>query len=181
MAGIVPIAVASYDAELDPEQKLDAVIVLGAAIYRDKPSPVFAARLDYARDLWLAKRAPVVIVTGGVGEGEKLSEAEVGRNYLVTSGLGSEAILVEPASRTTFENVCNAATLAQHAGLTKLAIVSDPLHLRRALVLAGDAGLSAVPAATPYTRYRGAWVRLKFTLRESYFLARRLLAGRQAC
>jgi uncharacterized SAM-binding protein YcdF (DUF218 family) len=178
---LVPLSIATYDTSLSDAESLDAVIVLGAAIYRDKPSPVFAARLDYARDLWRAGRAATVIVTGGVGEGEALSEAEVGRSYLTAQGVHPDAILVEKLSRTTFENLCNAALVAKRSEIKKVAIVSDPLHLRRALVLARDAGLDAVPAGTPYTRYRGAWTRFKFTMRESYFLGRRLITGGEPC
>lgn len=178
---LVPLSIATYDTALADSESLDGVIVLGAAIYRNKPSPVFAARLDWARDLWRASRVETVIVTGGVGEGEALSEAEVGRSYLAAQGVHPDAILIEKLSRTTFENLCNAALFAERGELKKVAIVSDPLHLRRALVLARDAGLDAVPAGTPYTRYRGIWTRLKFTLRESYFLGRRLIAGSERC
>lgn len=181
LLALAPVSVATYDTELPEAESFDAAIVLGAAIYRDKPSPVFAARLDYARDLLRAKRASFVIVTGGVGEGEKLSEAEVGRNHLVAHGVDARSVLVEMTSRTTFENLCNAAQVAKPFGFQRFAVVSDPLHLRRALLLASDAGLSAIPAGTPYTRYRSIDTRLTFLLRESYFVARRLVTGRQEC
>jgi uncharacterized SAM-binding protein YcdF (DUF218 family) len=179
--GLVPIRIATYDTTFPEAQTVDAAIVLGAAIYRDRPSPVFAARLDYARDLLRARRAQWVLVTGGFGEGEKHSEAEIGRSYLAAQGIDPNRILVETKSRTTFENVCNAAVIARHKGLRTFAIVSDPLHLRRAMQFAQDAGLHAVPAATPYTRYRSLETRLRFLLRESYFYARRVVMGGDKC
>lgn len=177
----LPLSIATFDADLAHDADISALIVLGAAIYGDRPSPVFAARLDYARDLLRAGRAGMAIITGGVGEGEKLSEAEVGRDYLLAQGIPEDQILVEIVSRTTFENLCHARLILQPLSGERYAVVSDPLHLRRAMQLASDAGLDAVPAATPYTRYRSFAKQAQFVLRESYFYARRLITGRRRC
>jgi uncharacterized SAM-binding protein YcdF (DUF218 family) len=176
----VPARIYFYSVALD-DSPFDAAIVLGAATYGAVPSPVFAARLDYAFDLLDTNRARTVILTGGTASAANLTEGEAGRRYLVARGADPERLLVEQRSRTTLENLCFARVLGDAAGSTRYAIISDPLHLRRALLYARDIGLPATPAATPHTRYRSFWPKLKFLMRESYFYARRLLRGPTPC
>src|SRR5688572_724119 len=89
----------------------DAIVVLGAAQYVGRPSPVLQARLDHGADLWRAKAAPLVIVTGGIGTGDTTSEAEVGRRYLLAAGIPDSAILLERAGRTTGQSLRAVATM----------------------------------------------------------------------
>src|SRR5437773_7349337 len=96
----VVVAVALAGAH-DQATTADAIAVLGAAQYNGRPSPVFRARLDHAAALYQRGLAPVVLVTGGVGSGDSLSEAEVGRRYLVKSGLPEAAVLALPAGTST--------------------------------------------------------------------------------
>src|SRR5258707_14368582 len=93
----VVVAVALAGAH-DQATTADAIAVLGAAQYNGRPSPVFRARLDHAAALYQRGLAPVVLVTGGVGTGEVLSEANVGRDYLARLGLPSDALIPLPAS-----------------------------------------------------------------------------------
>src|SRR5213080_5366203 len=60
----------------DQARNADAIVVLGAAQYNGRPSPVFRARLDHAAALYQRGLAPVVLVTGGVGSGDTVSESE---------------------------------------------------------------------------------------------------------
>jgi uncharacterized SAM-binding protein YcdF (DUF218 family) len=180
-AAALACVVASYDSRLTAREALDAAVVLGAAANHGEPSPVFAARLDYARDLLMTRAASMLIVTGGIGSGELISEGDTGRRYLIARGVAPERILVERQSRTTLDNLCGALRLGSHHGATSFAIVSDPLHLKRALRLATGIGMRAVPAATPYTRYRSIASRGRFLARETYFFGRDLLRGRRTC
>src|SRR5712675_3091041 len=96
-AVVVTVAV---HAARDEATAADAIAVLGAAQYNGRPSPVFRARLDHAAALYQRGLAPVVLVTGGVGAGEVLSEANVGRDYLARLGLPSDALIPLPADDT---------------------------------------------------------------------------------
>src|SRR3954463_14767668 len=82
-----------------------AIVVLGAAQYAGKPSPVLRARLDHALDLWNRHLASLLILTGGTGSGDTTSEAAVGRTYAKKRGVPDSAIIVESEGRTTSESM----------------------------------------------------------------------------
>ena len=89
----------------DEARPAQAIVVLGAAQYAGKPSPVLRARLDHALDLWNRHLASLLILTGGTGAGDTTSEADVGRSYARRHGVPDSAILVENAGRTTSESM----------------------------------------------------------------------------
>ncbi|MBB6097352.1 uncharacterized SAM-binding protein YcdF (DUF218 family) [Deinobacterium chartae] len=153
-----------------PPGQADALIVLGAAAWDARPSPVLEGRLRGALELYRAGRAPRIILTGGFGRGARFSEAEVSRRFLERHGVPKRALLLEESSRTTLENLLNAAQISREHGLRRVWIVSDPLHLRRAVGIARDLGLEAQAAATPHSRFSSRRARLRFALREAYFL-----------
>src|SRR5207244_5271293 len=95
------VVAAALAASRDQATTSDAIVVLGAAQYNGRPSPVFRARLDHAAALYQRGLAPVVLVTGGVGTGDTLSESDVGRRYLVKAGLPEAAVLALPAGTST--------------------------------------------------------------------------------
>ena len=97
---------------MDQAQPADVILVLGAAEYRGKPSPVLKARLDHALALYKRGLAPYVLTTGGAGGDPVYTEGEVGRAYLTQNGVPSEAILVEPEGATTAQSVD--ATIEAH-------------------------------------------------------------------
>jgi vancomycin permeability regulator SanA len=78
----------------DRAKASDAIVVLGAAQYWGKPSPVLRARLDHAVELWRRGMAPRVVLTGGVGVGDTTSEAAVSRKYVIGEGIPDSAILL---------------------------------------------------------------------------------------
>jgi uncharacterized SAM-binding protein YcdF (DUF218 family) len=121
----------------------DAIVVLGAAQYNGRPSPVFQARLDHAIALWRAGRAPLLVMTGGGQEGDRTTEAATGSAYAVAQGVPAEAILMEDRGRSTQESLeAVAAILAQReAGAT--VFVSDRLHMLRVMRIAKDLGVDA--------------------------------------
>lgn len=148
----------------------DIAIVLGAAVDTDVPSPVFAARIDHAIDLYNTGRVQSLLFTGGRSPADTLSEAAAARDYALAKGVPASAIFLEVTSRTTLQNLTGALPVIQGAGASSALIVSDPLHLRRALVMAGDLGIDARASATPSTRYRSWSTKAPFLLREVYFI-----------
>lgn len=164
----------------DSASEADAIIVLGASILRDgEPSPVFAARLDHGIALYRQQIAPLLVMTGGVGEGAQLSESEVGRRYAIARKVPASAIAIEEISRTTRQNLVEAARILQErrAG-DRVVLVSDPYHLYRAGQMAEDLGLQPLLSPTPHTRYRSVKTKLPFLLRELYFVHHYALTGR---
>src|SRR5262249_32068907 len=85
----------------DEARPADVILILGAAEYRGRPSPVLKARLDHALDLYEKKMAPILITTGGAGGDPDYTEGGVGRSYLIEHDVPSEAIIVEPEGETT--------------------------------------------------------------------------------
>ena len=130
-------------------KKSDAILVLGAAQWNGRPSPVLRARLDHALALHKRGLAPYLVVTGGVGAGDTLSEGEVARRYALKNGVASEFILVEREGATTAESVSAAARLMHERGLVSALIVSDSYHILRVELLARRAGLKPHRAAAP--------------------------------
>ncbi len=156
----------------------DAAIVLGAAVYEDRPSPVFEERIRHAVDLYKAGRVRLLVMTGGLGPGDRLTEAEAARRWSLEQGVPPEAILLENASRTTQENLELALPLLRRHGLNRVLLVSDPLHMRRAMAIAGKLGIEAVPSPTPTSRYVGWQSWSGFLIGEAYYLTRCRVTGR---
>jgi uncharacterized SAM-binding protein YcdF (DUF218 family) len=129
----------------DEAQPAQAIVVLGAAQYAGKPSPVLRARLDHALDLWNRRLASLLILTGGTGPGDTTSEAAVGRNYARKRGVPDTAILIENEGRTTSESMRAVAGMLEVRGLQTALLVSDPFHMLRLRILARRFGF------TPYT------------------------------
>lgn len=131
----------------DQARPASAIVVLGAAQYVGRPSPVLRARLDHAVDLWRRKLAPVIIVTGGTGRGDTTSEAAVSRRYAIRQGVPANAILMETNGRTTSESMDAVAALMAQRHRRDVLLVSDPFHMLRLTILARRHGL--IPYASP--------------------------------
>ena len=154
----------------------DAIIVLGAAAYDARPSPVFEERIRHGLDLYERGLAPRLIFTGGYGGAKaRFSEAQVARRYALRHDVPDSAILIESRSRTTLENLIETRALMQAHDLHRVIIVSDPLHMARALRAARRLGIDAVGSPTPSTRFRTFRTQREFLLREVYFFHRDLL------
>ena len=127
----------------DEERPAGAIVVMGAAQYDGRPSPVFAARLDHGVALFLAGDAPRLVLTGGGAEGDWTTEAAVGRAFAIDRGVPADAIIVEDQSRTTLESVRSVARLLEAEGISTALFVSDRPHMLRVLRMAADAGITA--------------------------------------
>jgi len=142
--GAVVVAVAVHAAR-DQATGADAIVVLGAAQYNGRPSPVFRARLDHAATLYQRGLAPVVLVTGGVGPRDTLNEANVGRDYLVRLGLPAEAVLPLAGGDDTRSSLKQVARWFEGRDSRRVLLVSDGFHMLRLEIIAERLGL------TPYT------------------------------
>lgn len=172
----VAIGVTSAGAP-NPSAKGDAAIVLGAAVSADEPSPVFAARIDHALDLYRRGQVTRLIFTGGLGEGDALSEGEAARRYAIDKGIPGGSILVESQSRSTATNLAGAQRLMDSAGLRTAVIVSDPYHLRRAGMIARRLDLPHVLSPTETSRYTGFFAKGRQLSRETYYITKLLVTG----
>lgn len=139
--------------EQDQTQPADAAIVLGAGVFRGRPSPVLRARIDHAIGLYNDGTVEKIIFTGGIGRNDSLSEAEVSANYAIGRGVSADDILLEDKSTSTVENLRFAKELGEASGLNEYLIVSTPYHMLRATWIARDIGLEATSSPTRSTRW----------------------------
>lgn len=161
----------------DQARAADCIIVLGAAAYHTRPSPVFEERIRHAIALHERGLARYLLFTGGYGTGAEHAEASVARDFAIRHGIPDTAILTETRSRTTQENLIEARRVMNQHGLRSAVIVSDPFHLKRAAMIAHDLGLVAVTSPTPTSRFQSWRARLEFLARETWFYHRYLYTG----
>ena len=155
----------------------DAAVVLGAAVWSNTVSPVFRERINHAIDLYRRGKVRKIIFTGGQGNTNEPTEAAAARAHAVANGIPLQDILVEQKSHTTYENIVYAKQLADANNLKKVLLVSDPMHMRRAITMARDIGLDASPSPTPTTRYQGWRTQSRELARETFYYLGYLIAG----
>jgi Uncharacterized conserved protein len=155
--------------KVDETRQADAAIILGAGAGARKPSPVFEERIRHG--IWLYENGYVekLIFTGGQAEGNDYSDASVARDYAIEHGVAPENILIEEKSRITWENLIYASKIVQEQGMQEVLIVSDPLHMRRAMLMAENCQLQAYSSPTQTTRYITRQTKVPFWIRESFF------------
>ena len=128
--------------------QVDAAVVLGAAQYDGRPSPQLQARLDHAVRLWQRGATRMIVVTGGKRQGDRFTEAESGREYLVGRGVPVDSIVVEPRGTSTYESLQAVSAESVALRIGSVAIVSDPYHVLRASLVARELGFDARASAT---------------------------------
>lgn len=138
---------AHHDGAADVD-RADAIIVLGAAQYNGKPSPLLKGRLDHAALLWNQGRADLVITVGSKQPGDQHTEAEAGRSYLIDQGVPPENIVALEVGHTTYQSLQAAAHEMENRGLHSAFLVSDPWHNARLDAMASDLGIEGYPSAT---------------------------------
>ncbi len=139
----------------DDARPADAIVVLGAAQYNGHPSPVLKARLDHAARLFRRHFAPRVIVTGGVGTGDSVSEAVVGRRYLVETGLPDSVVKADTAGRTSAASL-RAVSEDLPAGRRRIILVSDGFHMFRLGIIARRFRLDPLGSPAPRSPIRAS-------------------------
>ncbi|HEU0121760.1 MAG TPA: YdcF family protein [Bryobacteraceae bacterium] len=144
---------------VDEARPADVIVVMGAAEYRGKPSPVLKARLDHGLSLYERKLAPRILTTGGAGGDPVFTEGTVGRNYLISKGVPSESIVLEDEGATTVHSVVATAEIMTRMGLSSCILVSDGYHIFRAKKLLESRGIRVYgsPRAVRFEQGWGMW------------------------
>lgn len=132
----------------DQRYAADAIVVLGAAQYDGRPSPVLQARLDHGAELFRDGWADLIVVTGGIVEGDRMSEATAGRQYLVGIGIPTASVVVQAEGRNTAGSMDAVADWLLGQGHRRVILVSDPFHLARLRLEASRLGLEAWTSPT---------------------------------
>jgi uncharacterized SAM-binding protein YcdF (DUF218 family) len=152
---------------IDEAQPADVILVLGAAEYRGRPSPVLEARLNHALFLYLQRLAPRILTTGGAGGDPTYTEGEVAHSYLSHHGVPSEAILVENAGVSTVQSTAAAAEIMERMNLRSCIVVSDGYHIYRVKKMLEQRGLRVYGSPRPEVRrqaadgWRAEWVYIR--------------------
>jgi vancomycin permeability regulator SanA len=147
--------------------RVDVILVLGAAQYNGDPSPVFEGRLRHAKLLYDEGRADTILVLGGGAPGDSSTEAEAGRDWLVSDGVPSESVVASPVGTTTLESLRAAATWMGDRELDSAFLVSDPWHNLRMKRMASDLGIEAYASATWQSAARTEGTRFGGYVRET--------------
>lgn len=140
------------EARHDDAQKADAIVVLGAAEYMGRPSPVLKARLNHALDLYRRGLAPLIMTTGGRGAGSPFTEAEAARDYLVANGVEGERVLLELDGTTTLQSAAGVAAILKQHNLASCIVVSDGYHVFRVKRILEDHGIRVYGSPRPSER-----------------------------
>ena len=180
VVGVTALAVwrAAHHDDASEVDTADLIVVLGAAQYNGDPSPVFAGRLDHAALLFTQDRAPQVVVVGGNRPGDRTTEAEAGRDYLIAKGVPAGSVVAEPVGHTTFESLSALADWMRERDLHTAFLVSDPWHNLRIERMASDLGFEGHASATWTSAAKTEETRVPGYIRETFaYLAYRLFGG----
>ena len=145
----------------DEAREADVILILGAAEYNGRPSPVLKARLDHGLELYRRGLAPLILTTGGAGGDPMFTEGGVGRAYLTRQGVPAEAIIVEMEGETTMHSTAASAEIMRRMGLKSCIVVSDGYHIFRAKRMLEARGIQAYgsPRAIPTrTSWKDWWL-----------------------
>jgi uncharacterized SAM-binding protein YcdF (DUF218 family) len=152
---------------IDDSGSSDVIVVLGAAEYNGRPSPVLKARLDHAFSLYQRGLAPKLITTGGAGGDPQFTEGQVGRDYLVRLGVPSEDIIVEQEGGSTVHTVVAVSEIMRRMGLTSAIVVSDGYHIFRVQKILEHEGMKVLGSprpAAPISEVRERWLYVRQAL-----------------
>jgi uncharacterized SAM-binding protein YcdF (DUF218 family) len=139
---------AAHHDDASDVETADAIAVLGAAQYDGVPSPVFQGRLDHAALMYGQGRAGKVFVLGANQPGDRSTEAESGRDYLIRQGVPASSVVAIPVGHTTYESLRALVREMRADGMDSVFLVSDPWHNARVKRMAGDLGVEAYASAT---------------------------------
>jgi len=150
VAGIVGLMGMIYiQARTDEARPVDAIVVMGAAQYNGRPSPVFEARLTQALALYNAGMAPTIVVTGGKQPGDAYTEAESATGWLVERGVPEGAILMEDEGASTWASLEGVPAVLPPDDDTSVLVVSDGFHLFRSEMMLRELGYRAYSSPAP--------------------------------
>lgn len=154
---------------VDETRKCDVGIVLGAATDFNGVSEVYKQRLNHVVALYKSDTIDMIIVTGGKAKGSKNSDAYMAKQYLLEEGVLEESVLLEEESVITQENLQNSLKIMQDNELETALIISDPLHMKRAMRMAEDLEMDAFSSPTKTSAYKSLKTKIPFLWRETFF------------
>ena len=162
------VSIVNYSKK-DNKTHSDVAIILGAAVSNGEVSPVYRERINHG--IWLYENGYVdyLILTGGVGEGSTYSDAYIAKQYVVSKAVPEEVIFIEEKSTITEENLENAKAIMNENSFDTAIIVSDPLHMKRAMLMSKDYNIKAYSSPTPTSMYRTLKTKIPFLAREEFF------------
>lgn len=159
------------------EEKSDIAIVLGAAIQEGQLSPVFRERINHGIYLYNKKIVKQILLTGGYGKGENVSESAVAKKYALSQGVPADAILIEEVSKYTIQNLIESKKIIDSLHLKSALLVSDPYHMKRAMDLAKKLGVNCKSSPTKTTMFRSYGPKTGSLIYESFYYSIGRLAG----
>lgn len=136
-------------ARTDEARPVDAIVVMGAAQYNGRPSPVFEARLTQALALYNAGMAPTIVVTGGKQPGDAYTEAETAAAWLIQRGVPENAIVMENVGASTWDSLEGVPSVLPPGDGTSVLVVSDGFHLFRSEMMLRQLGYQAYSSPAP--------------------------------
>lgn len=154
---------------VDNTQKCDVGIVLGAAASDNGVSEVYRQRLNHAVTLYKDQTIDFIIVTGGKAADHENSDAYMAKQYLLREGIPAEVIFIEEKSTITQENLENSSKIMKDRELETALIISDPLHMKRAMLMAKDLEINAYASPTKTSAYKSMKTKIPFLARETFF------------
>ena len=173
---VMEIWVLSKD-QTDDTRDVTAVIILGAGVNGRVPSLTLQTRLEAALDYIEDKPDIPIVVTGGQGSGEEITEARCMADWLISHGVKKDRIVLEEQARNTRENIDFSLTLLHEMGIdttSNIAVVSNDYHLARAAYLWGPPSMVPVAAHMPAIFWPltvNYYVREAFGMAEAVLLA----------
>lgn len=165
---VTAFAIYNYG-NVDEKQKSDVAIILGAATDKNGVSAVYRERMNHGIWLYQNDYADYIIVTGGKAEGAEFSDSYYAKQYALSRGVPEDVILMEEQSKITQENIKYAKEIMKEKELKTSLLVSDPLHMKRAMLIAKNYGINAVSSPTPSSKYQSWKTKIPFLLREEFF------------
>lgn len=162
------VAIVIYS-QKDQTQEADVAIVLGAGIWNNEPSPVFKERINHSIYLYKNGYVKSIIFTGGISDNKKFSESYVAKMYAIKNGVSTQDIFTEEKSKITQENLAFAKEITLQNNFSKILLVSDPLHMKRSMMMAKDLNLEAYSSPTATSKYQSTTNKFKFLIREAFF------------
>lgn len=154
LGGLVYVAATAVDvvrAGSGVPSRADVIVVLGAAQYDGRPSPLLESRLEKTLELWRNGVAPSIAVTGGKQDGDRFTEAEASRTWLAAEGVPLSAIVAEEVGTDTWESMTALAPVLRSVGGERVVAVTSPWHVARAVSMLDELGFDAVGVEAPIT------------------------------
>jgi len=150
--------------------KADAVVVLGAAQWNGKPSPILKERINHAIKIMETGKTEYIYSFGGYGRNSKFAESEVSRDYSIKKGVSPDSILVENISNSTIENIYYARKQFAEHKINSIILVSDPMHMLRGKIIARYFGITAYTSPTQTSKFQSVSSKIKFAVYEAYYI-----------